>query len=116
MEDEKESEFEVIITKPAEINFYSVLEYFYEHYSFERAEEISDELRDKVKELHFSPEKGSIELSLKERNNKYRFILFRRTKIKDIKIIYFVDISSKKVFVTDFFPCEMDYQKIPKRN
>ncbi|SMD42876.1 hypothetical protein SAMN00777080_1443 [Aquiflexum balticum DSM 16537] len=35
---------------------------------------------------------------------------------KDIKIIYFVDIASKKVFVTDFFPCEMDYQKIPNRN
>lgn len=116
MEDEKEIEFEIIITRPVEINFYSILEYFYEHYTFERAEEISNELRDKVKELTFFPEKGSFEPNLKGRKNKYRFILFRRTKIKDIKIIYFVDISSKKVFVTDFFPCEMDYQKIPKRN
>lgn len=76
MEDEKENEFEVIITKPAEINFYSILEYFYEHYSFERAEEISDELRDKVKELHLFPEKGSVEPNLKGIKNEYRFIFF----------------------------------------
>ncbi len=47
MENTEESQYEVIITDPAEIAFYEILEYFYDHYDIDRADEIADELRDK---------------------------------------------------------------------
>jgi mRNA-degrading endonuclease RelE of RelBE toxin-antitoxin system len=111
-----EIKYQVIITKPAEIYFYEILEYLYENYSFERAEEIADSIRNKVLELQVYPEKGTIEPRLTGRMNQYKFILFNRLRMKDIKIIYFINYEKKIVYVTDFFPTEKDDQKITKRN
>lgn len=111
-----EIKYQIIITKPAEMYFYEILEYLYENYSLERAEEIADSVRNKVLELQVYPEKGTIEPRLTGRRNQYRFILFNRLRIKDIKIIYFINHEKKIVYVTDFFPTEKDDQKISKRN
>lgn len=111
-----EIRYKIVVTKPAEINFYEILEYLYAHYSPDRASEVADSLRNKVAVLSLDPERGTIEPRLAGRKNLYRFILFRRQRMKDIKIIYFIDEETKTVFVTDFFPTEMDDQKVQNRS
>jgi plasmid stabilization system protein ParE len=108
--------YQIVVTKPAEIHFYEILEYLYAHYSPDRASEVADSLREKVSVLSLEPERGTIEPRLLGRKYQYRFILFRRQRMKDIKIVYFIDEERKTVFVTDFFPTEMDDRKVPNRN
>ncbi len=114
MEEPQKSKYQVIITHSAEINFYEILEYLYDHYSLDRAEEIANELRDKIKTLKYQAERGSHEPRLSHRKEGYRFILHERTKRADIKIIYY--IKEREVYVTDFFPTEMSDKEILKRN
>ena len=116
MENPKETRYEVIITKPAEIHFYEVVEFLYDKYSLERAEQLADQLRDKTQSLCKHPKRGALEWRLESRENEYRFILFNRISRADIKIIYYVDDTTKKVFVVDFFPTEMDDKRIALRN
>ncbi|MEM0941019.1 MAG: hypothetical protein AAF600_11330 [Bacteroidota bacterium] len=66
MENTEEIQYDVIITDPAEIAFYEILEYLYEHYEIDRAEEIADELRDTAKSLHYQPERGTPEPNLQK--------------------------------------------------
>lgn len=116
MEDPQESKYEVIITDPAEICFYEILEYLYDHYPLDRAEEIANEIRDKTKTLKYQAERGVLEPRLKHRKKGYRFILYNRTKRADIKIIYYVEEREGKVYVTDFFSTEKNDAEISKRN
>ena len=115
MENKEESQYEVIITDPAEIAFYEILEYLYGNYEIDRAEEIANALRDAAKSLHYQPERGTIESNLKNEKEDYRFILYKRTSRSEIKLIYYIDESSKRVYVTDFFPTEKDPEEIESR-
>ena len=67
-------QYKVIITDPAEIAFYKILEYLYKHYEIDRAGEIADELRDTAKALHYQSERGTPEPNLQNRKEDYRFI------------------------------------------
>ena len=116
METPEESQYEVIITDPAEMAFYEILEYLYEYYEIERAEEIADEIRDTAKSLHYQAERGSPEPNLQHRKEDYRFILYQRTSRSEVKIIYNVDENRKTVYVTDFFPTEKDDCQIARRS
>ena len=116
MEDPQESKYEVIITDPAEISFYEILEYLHDHYPLDRAEEIANKIRDKTKILKYQAERGTPEPRLKHRKEGYRFILYNRTKRADIKIIYYILEREGKVYVTDFFPTEKDDIEISKKN
>jgi plasmid stabilization system protein ParE len=116
LEGPQERKYQVIITEPAEVHFYEILEYLYDNYSLEKAEHLAESLRDKTKSLQQLPHRGPTEKHLKKRGKDYRFILFKRISRSQIKIIYFVDEQEKKVLVTDFFPTESDDQNIPKRN
>ena len=88
MEEPEKSKYEVIITDPAEISFYEILEYLYDHYPLDRAEEIANEIRDQAKTLQHHSERGIPEPRLKHRKANYRFILYNRTNKADIKIIW----------------------------
>ncbi|MDB4334841.1 hypothetical protein OAA06_00630 [bacterium] len=46
---------------------------------------------------------------------EHRYILYYSTKIKAIKIIYFIDEKNEVVYITDFFSCESDENKISSR-
>lgn len=116
MENPEASKYQVIITDPAEISFYEVLDYLYDNYPLERAEQIADELRDTANKLHYYPERGVLEGNLSNRSQGYRYLLYRRSSRTDIKVIYYIDQSSSTVYVTDFFPTEKDNQKLPERN
>jgi plasmid stabilization system protein ParE len=106
----------VIITNTAEKSFYEILEYLYDNYPLDRAEQIANELRDAAKKLHYQPERGTIESRLSLRSKHYRYVLFQRTSRTDVKIIYYIDGTAAVVYVTDFFPTEMNDERISKRN
>ncbi len=108
--------YQVIITDPAEVRFYEITEYFYEHYPLDRAEQIAGELYQAAQSLDVNPERGRKEDRLLHRRNSYRYILYKRTSRATVKIIYYVDQKTKTVYVADFFPTEKDDQKISKRN
>jgi mRNA-degrading endonuclease RelE of RelBE toxin-antitoxin system len=114
MEEEKALEYEVVVTQPAEFKFYELLEYLFDVYPFERAEQIANELRNTTKTLQFLPHRGVEEPFLTHLKRKFRFILFSRTDRAEIKIIYFIDEERKTVFVTDFFPTEKDRSRLVK--
>lgn len=116
MENTEEIKYEVIITHQAEVCFYEILDYLYDNYSFENAERIAGELRDTAKKLEYYPDRGAKESRLAQRSRGYRYILFARTSRTEIKVIYYIDHTSSKVYITDFFPTEKDSDKLPKRN
>ena len=116
METPQEKKYLVVITVPAENSFYEILEYLYEYYSIDRAEQIASEIRDTAGSLRYQAERGAIESRLSHRKNTYRFILYKRTSRSEIKIIYYIDKQTDTVYITDFFPTEKDDQKISKRS
>ena len=112
---EREASYTVEITAEAEIFYYEVLEYFYKHHSESSADRKSQELIDKAVALKDNPLIGRIEENLKFLGKEHRYLLYFYTRIKAIKIIYFVNESSKKVYITDFFPCESNESRISTR-
>lgn len=116
MAESEETKFEVIFTTSARLFFYELLDYLFNFYSFTRVEQISLELIDLALKLSHLYDRGTPEPELISRSNKYRYLLYNRTRRKDIKIIYYVDYQLRHVYVTDFFPTEMDNKKISRRS
>ena len=114
--DKREKEYEVIITSTAERSYFQILDYVFEHYSELRANEIALELLEFPQSLKKYPFRGKIEELLLNRAYEYRFLLFERNNHTMVKIIYFIEESQHKVYITDFFPSEMNPKKIKKRS
>ena len=87
----------------AEVHFYVLVEYLYEQMTLERAEEVTKELNEMALSLSRLYHRGSVERKLVRRKKPYRYILFKRTSRASVKIIYYVDVKAKAVYVTDFF-------------
>ena len=115
-ESETQLRYPVEFTHAANTQFYEVAEYLYEHYSLDRADQITTSLKDKALSLDKFYYRGSPEPLLSHRPQGYRYLLFERSKGKFIKIIYYVNKTFKKVYVTDFFPTEKDDSEIVERN
>ncbi|MES2589142.1 MAG: hypothetical protein V4622_09185 [Bacteroidota bacterium] len=111
----EEQDYQIVITSTAERAYFEVLDYVFEHHSKQSANSIALELLEHPQILKKFPNLGTIEANLKQRSEKYRFILFERTTKITVKIIYYVDEENKKIYLTDFFPCEMNEQKIRRR-
>jgi plasmid stabilization system protein ParE len=99
LESTKESSYKVVITDPAEISFYEVLEYLYDNYPLDKAEQIADELRDTATKLHYQPERGTLETRLSHRSKDYRYVIYKHTSRADIKVIYYIDNASYTVYI-----------------
>ncbi len=108
--------YQVEITQSANLYFYDLVEYLYTHYSIDRAEEIVTELEEMALSLNVLFDRGSNEPKLATRPKDYKYLLYKRSKRKSVKIIYYVDKIAKKVYVTDFFPTEMNDTQISERN
>ena len=109
--------YEVEITYPAKQRYQiEVLTYLADNFSFERTLEIDDAITESVETLSRMPERGTLEPQLKEYAQNFRFILHKETRNLEIKIIYYVNQAIQKVYVTDFFPVLMKYDKLKKRN
>ena len=112
--DAEQEGYRIILTKPAQRSYYDILAYLYSYYSETRANEIAQELYEYPIQLENYPNQGSLVEGLKSRTERFLFILYKRTGYADIKIIYYVNESSKKVYITDFFPTEMNPDKIAR--
>lgn len=110
-----EQKYQLVLSSFAEQAYFEALVYVFEHYSIQRANEIAMALLSFPEILKTFPHIGNIESHLAERTHEYRFLVFERTHLKSIKIIYYIDEGSKTVYVTDFFPCEMSEFKIKSR-
>ena len=115
MEKEETNNYEVRFTPLSRQYFYDVLDYFYDLYPLERAEQLADELEQKAMSLNHQPYRGRVEEELNEEPLEYRFILYQRTKRADIKIIYHIDEGAKIIYLTDFFSTERDREDLSKR-
>ena len=104
------------ITLQAQRHYFEILEYLYEHMSYDSATKKADELYDIASSLETLPERGPIELTLQHLQKEHRYLLYQSTSRSTIKIIYFLDKKRGVVYVTDFFPTEMDEKKIKDRN
>lgn len=108
--------YQVEITLQANLHYFELLEYFYEYMSSESATEKAEGLYDLAGSLETLPERGSLELTLQHLQKEHRYLLYQSTARSTIKIIYFIDQRRQLVYVTDFFPTEMDEKKIKSRN
>jgi hypothetical protein len=100
--------YKIIITSWAEKAYFEVLDYVFEHHPNKRANEIALELLEYPNILADFPLLGTVEPALEHRAENYRFIIYERTTQTTVKIIYYVDDAQKSIYLTDFFPCEMD--------
>lgn len=116
MENTEENKYQVIITDQAEISFYEILDYLYDNYPLEKAEQVADGLMDTASKLYYHPERGTLERKLAHRPQGYRYILYMRTSRTDIKVVYYIDQPLSTVYITDFFPTEKDNLQLSKRN
>lgn len=108
--------WEVEITFQARLHYFEILEYFYEYMSYESATKKAEELYEITRSLEILPDRGSLELTLQHLQKEHRYLLYQSTSGSTIKIIYFLDKKREVVYVTDFFPTEMDEKKIKDRN
>jgi len=112
---EEKTSYTVEITPEAEAYYFDILEYLYKHHSELSADRKSRELLEYTIALEENPLIGRKEENLKFLGRQHRYILYYYTKIKAIKIIYFINETAKVVYVTDFFPCENDESSISSR-
>lgn len=110
---ESAKSYEVIITQPAENRYFNqILEYLKQHFSEERVDAISKKIFQEINSLQDQPLRGTNEPNLVLQEEKFKFILFRETRILEIKIIYWIDESTSKVFIIDLFPTKMNPKKL----
>ncbi|MEX1002128.1 MAG: type II toxin-antitoxin system RelE/ParE family toxin [Crocinitomicaceae bacterium] len=114
--DQKQKTYLIIITGLGEEKYYKTLEYIYEHYSEQRADEIAEELLETPEKLTTFPQRGKTEENLEHRPEGFRYILYKRSNHATVKVIYYIDEPTLTVYVTDFFPTEMNHHKIKRRS
>lgn len=113
---EEKPGYVVEITPEAEIYFLQLLQYFNQAHSTRSADRKSDEILDMAMSLDSQPNRGRLEENLSFLGKGHRYLVYPYTSRKSIKIIYFIDETVKKVYITDFFATEMDEEKISSRN
>ncbi|MBE7441379.1 MAG: hypothetical protein KF732_01005 [Flavobacteriales bacterium] len=113
----KQQSFEIEITYPAEKRYQEeILAYLVDNFSIKRALEIDANIIELISTLSLMPEKGTLEPNLKVYPQQFRFILYKETRNFEIKIIYFVNKSIGKIYITDFFPVLMQPNKLKIRS
>lgn len=91
-----EEQYQIVITSSAEQAYFEVLNYVFDHHSFNRANQIAIELLECPQILKRNPLLGKLEPNLTQRVEKYRFIVYKRTTRTTVKIIYYLDSFNKK--------------------
>lgn len=109
-------EYTVRITFQAKLHYFEILEYFYTDMSSESALRKGEELLEVASSLKTFPERGNLVLPLEYLKKEHRCLIYHSTSRATVKVIYFIDKETETVYITDFFPTEMDVQKISDRN
>lgn len=110
--DQEEIRYEIIITDQARESYYQLLDVIFDRYSQSRFDEISEDLYSYPDQLRTMPERGSLEPFIELPSKEYRYILYRRSNTATVKIVYYIDHQNKEVYITDYFPTEMNPDKV----
>jgi len=78
--DSKTKNYQIKITKTAEVSYFEVLEYVSGYYNEDRTLEIAEELRAAPFVLSAFPYRGAIEERLENREKEFRYILYAEFK------------------------------------
>jgi len=113
---EERTSYLVEITSKAEQYYWKLLAHIYENHSVERASKKSDEIIELAMSLNVNPHRGSLEEDLASFNKEFRSLIYHITKRKTVKIIYFIEESTGKVYITDFFATLMNPDRKKKRS
>ena len=113
---EEKPSYVVNITSEGEVYYYDLLRYLYSTHSIESADRKSNEILALALSLEKMPNRGRDEDKLAFLGAGHKYLLYEVTHRKTIKIIYFIVESEKMVYITDFFPTEMDDSGIEERN
>lgn len=109
--------FKVIVAASAQRRYrQTILVYLLKHFSVERVIEIEDALGNEIKSLATQPLRGTKELVISDTIEGCRFILFKETRILELKIMYVVDEGKNQVTVVDLFPTRMNPEKMGVQN
>ena len=106
----------VEITSKAEQYYWKLLTHLYETHSIESADKKSSEIIELAMSLEINPQRGSLEEDLASFNKEFRSIIYHITKRNTVKVIYFIDEHTNKVYITDFFATLMNPDKKRKRS
>ena len=113
---EEPASYLVEITSKAEQYYWKLLAHMYKTHSVESANKKSDEIIELAMSLNVNPHRGRLEEDLASFNKEFRALIYHITKRKTVKIIYFIDESINKVYVTDFFATLMNPDRKKKRS
>ena len=113
---EATTDYEVVITASGKLFYLELLDYFYSYSSLASASRKADELYEKALSLSYLADRGQREELLTSLAKEYKYILYYPSSGSTIKIIYYLDRASSRVYVTDFFPTRMDSRKLTERN
>jgi uncharacterized membrane protein (UPF0127 family) len=107
--------FKVVVAASAQRRYRkTILIYLLKNFSLETIIEIEDSLGNEIQSLTFQPFRGTQELVFIESKQTYRYILFKETRILELKIIYVVDEEKNCVTVVELFPTKMNPSKMGK--
>jgi plasmid stabilization system protein ParE len=112
---EKQASYLVEITPEATQYYLNLLSFLYQTHSSESADEKSEEMLALVFSLSDFPNRGRKEEELEYLGKEHQFLVYSLTNRKTVKVIYFVEESIKKVYITDFFPTEMSFTKMKNK-
>lgn len=113
---EEQTSYLVEITSKAEKYYWLLLAHLYETHSIESADKKSDDIIKLAMSLKMNPQRGRLEEDLSRYNKNFRALIYKVTKRNMVKIIYFIDEQTRKVYITDFFPTRQNPKKKTKRN
>ncbi len=106
----------VEITPEAEQYFEDLLSFLYQTHSLLSADKKSLEILTMAQSLSQNPTRGRVEDALTYLKKGHRYLIYSLSNRKTIKILYFVNEVNNTVFITDFFPNEMNPVKILGRD
>jgi len=107
--------YSINITLSGELYFRELYEGLQFTYSLEKANKEVIGILEFTNSLNNNPYRDASKKQLKHLSDDYRFVLYDITKRNQIKIIFFIEESTKTIYITDFFPCSMNPNKIMNR-
>lgn len=113
---EEEKRYLVEITPEAEAYYLNLSQHLLQNHSLASASRKIDEILVMALSLEYLPSRGREVDELTFLGTGHKYLLYQITKRKAVRIIYFIDEEQAIVYVTDFFPTEMDPESISGRN
>jgi plasmid stabilization system protein ParE len=98
---------EVYWTEFAEGELKKIFEYYHKKVSYRMAKNLTDEIYNKALDLEQNPEIGQIEELLKNRKQKFRYLVY-----KSYKIIYWMNKAESRIEINDVFDTRQNPIKI----